>query len=109
MQIKEKLKKCLIFGLESRVAIAVILSFYGYKEIVIDLLMELSHSTWAYIVNSDGLPGFLVAFDIIEHLKYADRKGLLEHARRWHVIDMSKVVKELETQTSQIEMMTFLS
>ena len=45
VQIKEKLKKCLIFGLESRVAIAVILSFYGYKEIVIDLLMELSHST----------------------------------------------------------------
>ena len=38
---------------------AVVLSFYGYQEPVVNLLQKISHSTRAYIWNADGLPGFL--------------------------------------------------
>ena len=58
---------------------------------MIPLLQTLSHSTRAYIVNSDGLPGFLIRFDISEHLKAADEDGQLEHARKRQVIDLNKI------------------
>ena len=57
----------------------------------------LSHGTRAYIINADGLPGFVLKFDIARHLKQADEAGQLEHARRYQVIDISKVESKLES------------
>ena len=63
------------------------------------LMQTISHPTRAYIVNSDGLPGFLLGHeikDIIKPLKAADEAGKLEHAKKWQVIDLVKVEQELE-------------
>ena len=53
--IKQNLLKSLIFGLNSRLAIGVLLSFLDYSPEVIETLQVLSHSTRAYIYNIDGL------------------------------------------------------
>ena len=52
-------------------------------------MQSLSHSTRAFIVNADGLLGFLLSFDIIEHLKAADESGNLEHTKKFLVISMN--------------------
>ena len=36
------------------------------------MMQTLSHSTRAYIVNAEGLPGFVCSFDGIEYLKALD-------------------------------------
>ena len=54
-------------------------------------MQRLSHGTRAFIVNADGLPGFLLDFDIIKHLKEADAAGQLEDARKWQIIDLGIV------------------
>ena len=58
--IKENLKTGLIFGLQSRLAIAEIIAYLGFRHEVIPLMLALSHATRAYIVNANGLDGFLV-------------------------------------------------
>ena len=65
-----------------------ILSFLGYRKEVMPILQKLSHSTRAYIVNSDGLPGFLIPkvlipFDLVKNLKAAEEAGDLEYAKKW--------------------------
>ena len=77
MPIKEELKKGLIFGLEARPPIGIILGFFGYQHQVMRLMQCLSHGTRAYIVNADGLPGFVLEFDIIRFLREADEAGQL--------------------------------
>ena len=60
----------------------------------------LSHASRAYIINADGLPGFLVKFDIVRYLKALDETDQLELAKKWQLIDMSTIqikLKELET------------
>ena len=63
--IKDELKKNLILGLGARPPIGIVLGFAGYYHQVIPLLQKLSHGTRAYIVNSNGLPGFVLPFDIV--------------------------------------------
>ena len=58
--IKEELKKSLIFGLESRLPIGIILGFVGYRHTVIALMQTISHGTRAFIINANALPGFIV-------------------------------------------------
>ena len=77
MPIKEELKKGLIFGLEARPPIGIVLGFYGYQPQVMKLMQCLSHGTRAYIVNADGLPGFVLELDIIRFLREADEAGQL--------------------------------
>ena len=91
VSIRDELKKNLIFGLEARPPIGIILGLAGYRNQVIPLLQKLSHGTRAFIVNADGLPGFVLPFDIVKHLKDADQTGQLEHARKWQLIDISTV------------------
>ena len=43
----------------------------------------LSHGTRAFTINADGLPGFVLEFDIVRHLKRADMAGKLGHARKY--------------------------
>ena len=67
--VKNALRKDLIFGLEARPPIGIILGFVGYRNQVLPLMQGLSHGTRAFIVNAGGLPGFLSPFDVIKHLK----------------------------------------
>ena len=57
--VKDELKKNLIFGLHARPPIGIILGFCGYSHHVMPLIQTLSHTTRAYIINADGLPGFI--------------------------------------------------
>ena len=93
--IKEELKKNVILGIEAMLRIEIILGFYAYSPKVMQLLQTLSHSTRAYIVNENGLPGFVVNIDIIKILKSADKQGKLKQARKWQIIDLERVEEEL--------------
>ena len=73
----------MIFGLEARPPIGIILGFVSNSHEVTPLMQTISHATRAYIVNADGLPGFLVDVDIIEILKAADESEELEHCEKW--------------------------
>ena len=53
--IKRHLKRKLVFGLQSRLAIGIILGYVGLRHEVLPLMQVLSHSTRAYIWNADGL------------------------------------------------------
>ena len=70
--IKDELRTGLVFGIQARLPIGIILSFVDYRFQVVPLMQNLSHGTRAYIVNADGLPGFVFSFDISKHLKEAD-------------------------------------
>lgn len=73
-----------MFGVKSRLANALILRFVSYREEEVYALMQtISHSTRAFIVNSNGLPGFLLPFNIVNHLKAVEEAGNLEHAKKW--------------------------
>ena len=63
----------------------------------------LSHGTRAYLINANGLPGFLRKFDIVQHLKEADKAGKLENTRKFQVIDLSTVESKLEKLISNEE------
>ena len=97
--IRNELRKHLIFGIEARLPIGMILSFYGYHHQMMRLMQHLSHGTRAYIVNANGLPGFVLKYDIIRHLKQADKDGQLENFRKYQVIDLNRIELELEKFT----------
>ena len=71
--IKDELKKNLILGLQARPPIGIILGFTGYRNLVLPQLQKLSHDTRAFIVNADGLSGFVLPLDIFRYLKNADK------------------------------------
>ena len=75
IQIREELKKGLIFGLQARLAIGIILGFAAYGDEVLQLMQTLSHSTRAYIINANGLKGFVKSNDIKKYLQAADESG----------------------------------
>ena len=61
----------------------------------------LSHGTRAYIINADGLPGFVIKFEIMRALRIADESGQLEHARKFQVIDLNAIESKLASFTSR--------
>ena len=69
----------------------------------------MSHSTRAYIVNANGLPGFLNSFDVMKHLKEADEAGRLDLAKKRQFIDFDIIEKKLKSRSGQGKKMTFLS
>ena len=58
-------------------------------------MQNLSHATRAYIVNEDGLPGFLTKITMIQVLEKADKNGDLNFVKRWQVIDLDQIKGEL--------------
>ena len=67
--IKENYSKLIPFlGLQARGPVANIFSYFGHKDQVSDLMQVLSHSTRAYFVNSEGLGGFLIPYNVINIL-----------------------------------------
>ena len=91
VSIKDELKKDLIFGIGARPPIGLILGFCGFHHQVMEKMQCLSHGTRAYIINADGLPGFLYKFDIIRHLEQADEAGQLEDIKKFQVINLDKL------------------
>ena len=73
--IKENKKHALVFGLNSRVSIALVLAFFGYRATVIPLMQTINHGTRGFIWNSDGLQGFVERFDIINFLRKTEKRG----------------------------------
>ena len=73
--IREEFKKDMIFNLQARPPIGIILGYVGYQYEVIPMLQSLSHCTQAYIVNADGLPGFVNMFDFIRFFRTMDEAG----------------------------------
>ena len=67
------------------------------------LMQFLSHGTRAFIVNANGMPGFVLRFDIISVLRKADDAGRLEHARKYQVIDLNTIESKLEKLDSNKE------
>ena len=55
------------------------------------MMQNLSHTTWVYIFNENGLPGFLIKFDIIKFLSGADSSGKLDDAKKLQVIDIDVI------------------
>ena len=55
----------------------------------------ISHRTRAYIINAEGLPGFLVQLDFIKILREDDARGLLENAKKFQELNLDKVSQEL--------------
>ena len=65
VQIKNELRTKLIFGLQARPPIGLILGFLGYRHEVMHLMQTISHGTWAFIFNAAGLVGFVDRFEIM--------------------------------------------
>ena len=63
----------------------------------------LSYGTRAYTINADGLSGFVLKFEIIRHLRRADKAGQLQDARKYQVIDLYTVESKLENFASKEE------
>ena len=77
--IKDALLTCLPFPLlQARTVTAIILAYYGYKHETLSMLQTLNHKSRAYIVNADGLQGFLKSLDIIAELVHAQRDGTFD-------------------------------
>ena len=74
VEIKSDYRKVMpIGGVQSRHATAVILSFYGFDSEVCYLMQIMSHKTRAYIVNTDGLKGFLPRFSVVNWLRRIEK------------------------------------
>lgn len=88
----------------SRHAMAVVLSYFGYFEDVIDLMQVLSHSTRAYIVNANYLRGFLIGSKIL----FLIRKHF-EVCSKWQLIDLENIRNQLKhyqyTEEQRLEML----
>ena len=55
--------------LQSRLAVASILSYVDFNESVILLMLGINHQTRAFIKNADGLPGFLIELPFRKAIK----------------------------------------
>ena len=59
------LKSLPFLKMASRNPTAEMLSYYGFKQEVFDLMQKLSHKSRGFIFNEDGLKGFLVVDPLI--------------------------------------------
>ena len=69
--------------MSARPPIAHIMSYYGYSDEVMQLMKTLAHATWAYIINANGLHGFVIQVPLIKILKDADKEDKFQQARKW--------------------------
>ena len=94
----ELLKGMPVQKLQSRPVHAIILSFYGYQPQVCHMLQRLCHTSRAFIINSGGLAGFLVKFDLIDLLREEERRGNFEK-----ITGMQNfTIDDLESELSQL-------
>ena len=84
--MKPKIRKdyliSLPFGkIQSRHAIAMMLSYFGSNEEVYDIMRRTSHKTRAYIINAEGLKGFLVPYSVTSALRILIQNRNQEHTK----------------------------
>ena len=106
------------FGnLQSRFSVATVLSFWGNKQEVSNLMQTLSHITRIYFVNADMLKGFLVNYGILATLIREENRGLIKEtiepkgepaAFAFHQFEMKEVYTQLETIQTEEEKLDFL-
>jgi hypothetical protein len=109
VQIKQELKRNLIFGIQSRPAIGTILSFFGFSHEVFELMQTLSHSTRAFISNAGRLNGFLVKLDICTILHDAYEIGELDQAEKHQSFKLSSLQTELLKKSNTNQALLYLS
>ena len=109
VQIKQELKRNLIFGIQSRPAIGMILSFFGFSHEVFELMQTLSHSTRAFIFNAERLNGFLVKLDICQILHDAYESGELEQAEKHQSFNLMCLQTELLKKRNTNQALHYLS
>ena len=109
VQIKEDLKKCLVFGLGARLPIGLVLGFTGFSHEVLQIKQTISHSTRAYLCNANGLQGFILKLDILKMLTDAEKNEQLERITKYQTIDLSKITQELEKLNSLEEKINYFS
>ena len=66
--IQVNLKKKLIFGMNARLPIALVVGLSGYCDEILPVMQNLSHSSRAFTINANGLTGFLVEEDFDERM-----------------------------------------
>ena len=55
----------------------------------------LSHKSWAYIWNTNGLQGFLIAkVPILEILQKFKENGTLDEIKVWHKLELEMPISE---------------
>ena len=109
VKIREELKRELVFGLKSRLPIAIILGFVGFRDEVLPMMQYLSHGTRAYIWNEDGLKGFVQRIDILViEQKYAKTKEYQE-TTKWQVVNLDSLASELITIETLFNRCSFLA
>ena len=67
--------------------VAILLSFYGDRDEVSDLMQKVNHQTRVYFLNAHNLRGFLVSA-ILAILRKSHAEGSLENVTRYQQIDM---------------------
>ena len=83
VSIKDVYSKVIPFGkLQARLPVAVIFSFYAYRNKVCRLMQILSHSTRAYFTKANRLRGFLIDPSIDRILRDAQTEGKLEEVTK---------------------------
>ena len=72
------------------------LSYIGNRQQVVTLMQRASHGTRAYIINNDGLPGFLISQreQIMNLLKLPEIQAEAKEAIKYQVIDFDKLMGE---------------
>ena len=81
--------------MQARAPIGIVFSFFGYSHEVHDLMSTMSHTTRAFIVNAEGLRGF-VKLSIVSVLRSAELSGELIKPTRFVNIDIELVKKTLD-------------
>ena len=77
------MKKELVFGFTAWLPIAIVLGYIGYRQEVIPLMQVFSHTTRAYIWNSNAEQGFVKRLDILESVTEACKKNQLSKIVTW--------------------------
>ena len=92
---------------QTRLGIAKVLGYYGFRPDVYTLMQKLSHQTRAFIINAKGLKGFVVPFNVIEFLENTDDERFNEVTQHQHVKKKS-VIKRLRAKRSDGERLEYL-
>ena len=108
--IKEEYLKALPFGkLESRVAIATVLSYFDLSDYVSNSMQAISHRTRAFFVNAGGLNGFIVRYTFRSQLQAVLKVSKLEEVTKLQQFDIKTLYQELNCFKTATEKKKFVS
>ena len=109
--IKQELSKVLPFdGLQSRNVHAMVLTYLGFKEDVFVVMQKTNHKSRAYIMNAEGLKGFLISGLklILNTLINSQYTAEIDKVAKWQVCDLPVILGQLVEMPTIEERMEFL-